>query len=60
MDALRVIESYDLVKLNTTTALCLDGSPASYYISRTGNLSKILLFFEDGGYCGEYNEKGTL
>lgn len=22
---------YDLVKLNTTTALCLDGSPTGYY-----------------------------
>lgn len=28
---------YDLVVLNSATALCLDGSPASYYLSRDGN-----------------------
>ena len=31
------LEIYDLVLLNSTSALCLDGSNAGYYLSRSGN-----------------------
>jgi hypothetical protein len=44
---------YDLVRLNSTSALCLDGSPGSYYISRDGDPSKIFIYFQGGGWsCG--------
>jgi hypothetical protein len=49
-------EVYDLVTLNSTSALCLDGSSAAYYISRAGDSNKILLFFEGGGWCLGENE----
>jgi len=44
-------EIYDLVTLNSTSALCLDGSPAAYYISRNGDPSKMLIFFSGGAWC---------
>ena len=43
-------EIYDLVKLNSSSALCLDGSPGSYYVSQTGDPSKILILFQGGGW----------
>ena len=43
---------FNLFKLNSTSALCLDGSPGAYYLSRTGDPSKIYLEFEGGGWCG--------
>lgn len=36
---------FDLVRLNSTSALCLDGSPGAYYISRDGDPKKIYLEF---------------
>lgn len=55
-----ISEYYDLVKLNSTTALCLDGSPASYYISRNGDPSKVMLYFQGGGWCGNKDYEITL
>ena len=34
---------FDLVKLNAGGAVCLDGSPGAYYISRDGDPNKIYL-----------------
>jgi hypothetical protein len=53
-------EYYDLVKLNSTSALCLDGSHASYYISRQGDSSKILLFFAGGSWCANRDYNKTI
>lgn len=42
-------------------AKCLDGSFGAYYISDSGrNLSKIMLFFEGGGWCGDQDLALTL
>jgi hypothetical protein len=46
-------EYYDFVKLASASALCLDGSNAGYHISKTGDPSKILIFFQGGGWCSE-------
>lgn len=43
---------YHKVLLKDPAALCLDGSPGAYYISRGTDPSRILLFFEGGGWCG--------
>jgi hypothetical protein len=51
---------FDLVKLNSSTALCLDGSPGAYYISRDGDPSKILLYFAGGGWCVGNNLASTI
>jgi len=51
---------YDLVLLNTTSALCLDGSPGAYYISRDGDPSKIYLEFQGGGWCGAKDLPSTI
>ncbi len=40
-----------LVKLTDPNALCLDGTPAAYYISAGGDPKKIYLEFEGGGWC---------
>ncbi len=44
-----------LVKLTDPDALCLDGSPAAYYISKGGDPKKIYLGFEGGGWCTGHN-----
>ena len=44
-----------LVKVTDPEALCLDGSPAAYYISKQGDPKKILLEFEGGGWCWGVN-----
>lgn len=51
---------FDLVKLNSTSAVCLDGSPAAYYVSQTGNPNKIYLEFEGGGWCGAGDLASTI
>lgn len=40
-----------LVKVTDPDALCLDGSPAAYYISKGGDPKKIYVHFEGGGWC---------
>ena len=45
-------EIYELVRLDSTSARCIDGSPYSYYLSRTGNDSKILFLMVGGAWCG--------
>lgn len=40
-----------LVKVTQPDALCLDGSPAAYYISKEGDPKKIYIHFEGGGVC---------
>jgi hypothetical protein len=37
-------------------ALCLDGSPAVYYLSRGSNASSFLFFLEGGGWCQTLSE----
>lgn len=49
-------ETYELVRLKTDAAYCLDGSAGSYYISKKGDPKKILLFFQGGGWFGGLNE----
>lgn len=51
---------FDLVKLTTGGAVCLDGSPGAYYISRDGDPSRIYLEFEGGGWCGASDLPSTL
>ena len=48
---LEIEEVFDLVILNSTSALCLDGSPGSYYLSRNGDPEKVLVFFQGGGWA---------
>lgn len=43
---------FNKVLLTDPGALCLDGSPGAYYIRRGSDPSKILLYFEGGGWCG--------
>ncbi len=35
--------TFNLVKVTDPDALCLDGSPAAYYVSTTGDPKKIYL-----------------
>lgn len=49
-----------LVKVTDPDAICLDGSPAAYYISKDGDPKKILLAFEGGGWCTGSDISGTL
>jgi len=51
---------FDLVLLDDPNALCLDGTPGAYYISREGDPKKIYLEFEGGGWCGEKDLATTL
>ena len=44
-----------LTKVTDPDALCLDGSPAAYYISKDGDPNKIYLEFEGGGWCWGIN-----
>jgi len=44
-----------LVKVTDPDALCLDGSPAAYYVSKDGDPKKIYLQFEGGGWCTGYD-----
>lgn len=48
------------VLLTDAGALCLDGSHAAYYIRRGSDPSKILLYFESGGWCGQPDYKSTI
>ena len=40
-----------LVKLDLPGAVCLDGSPATYYYSAGRNTNKFLLHHQGGGWC---------
>jgi hypothetical protein len=51
---------FDLVKLDSGSALCLDGSPGSYYISRDGDPKKILIEFLGGAWCQGKDLSETL
>ena len=51
--------TYDLVKLSDPNALCLDGTPGAYYISK-GDPKKVILYFEGGGWCGAKDLSSTL
>lgn len=42
---------YNKIVLADPSALCLDGSPGVYYISKGTDPDRILLFFEGGGWC---------
>ncbi len=42
--------------LNSSTALCLDGTSSAYYVSRTGDSSKVLIYIQGGGWCYGLNE----
>lgn len=51
--------SYDRVMLDDPKALCLDGSQGAYYISK-GDETKVVLFFEGGGWCGDADLPSTI
>jgi hypothetical protein len=53
------VQVYQKVVLTDKSALCLDGTPAVYYYSK-GNSSKMLLYFEGGGWCGNKDLATTL
>ena len=40
------------VTLKDPAALCLDGTPGTYYIHRGSVPSRMILYFEGGGWCG--------
>lgn len=40
------------VLLKDPGALCLDGSPGAYYISRGTVPERVIIYFEGGGWCG--------
>lgn len=50
---------YQKITLNDPRALCLDGSPGAYYLT-PGDPTKILLFFEGGGWCGDDDLSSTV
>lgn len=43
---------YQKVLVSNPEAVCLDGSPGAYYIHRGTDPTRIMLFFEGGGWCG--------
>ena len=51
--------TYNLVKLSDPNALCLDGTPGSYYIWK-GDPNKVILYFEGGGWCGAGDLASTI
>jgi hypothetical protein len=53
-------EFYDLIKLNTSSALCLDGSNANYQISTSGDPSKLLIYFQGGAWCSDTTDEKTI
>lgn len=50
---------YHKVLLKDPDALCLDGSPGAYYISKGEVPERVLLFFEGGGWCGSSDLAST-
>ena len=51
---------FQKVLLKDPGALCLDGTPGAYYIHPGTDPSRILLYFEGGGWCGEPNPTSTI
>lgn len=47
------------MKLSDPDALCLDGTPGAYYLSKK-DPTKVILYFEGGGWCGAGNLASTL
>ena len=45
-----------LVKLQAPEAVCLDGSPATYYLSKGSNATKFLFHLQGGGWCQTITE----
>lgn len=45
--------------LTETDAKCLDGSPGAHYLFK-GDPTKIIIFFEGGGWCGSADLSSTL
>ena len=50
---------YQKVLLTNPGALCLDGSPGAYYISKGTVPERVVLFFEGGGWCGNSDLAST-
>jgi hypothetical protein len=50
---------YQKRDLADSSAKCLDGSQGAYYISN-GEPSKVLIFFEGGGWCGDNDLSSTV
>jgi hypothetical protein len=48
------------VTLTDPSALCLDGSLATYYISKGSDPKTVVLYFEGGGWCGSLDLSSTL
>jgi len=50
---------YQKVVLDDPNAKCLDGSPGAYYVWK-GDSSKVLIFIEGGGWCGDDDLSSTI
>jgi hypothetical protein len=48
------------VTLTDPTAVCLDGSPGIYYLSRGTNPKSVVIYFEGGGWCGDKDLSSTI
>ena len=46
--------------LNSSSAVCLDGTPGTYYLSKGGNSKNVYIHFEAGGWCGDLTYEKTL
>jgi len=54
--ALVVVESTTLTRVVVPNAMCLDGSPYSYYISQGSNTTRFYLNHQGGGWCQDLTE----
>lgn len=50
---------YDKVVLQDKDALCLDGTPGVYFLSKGKSPTKFILYFEGGGWCGSHDLAST-
>jgi hypothetical protein len=48
------------VTVTDPSALCLDGSPAIYYIAKGKDPRTVVLYFEGGGWCGDKDLSSTV
>jgi hypothetical protein len=51
--------TYDKVTIKDPSAVCLDGSPYTYYIHE-GNPKKVLISMDGGAWCGDVTVSATL
>lgn len=51
---------FDKVVVQDKDAVCLDGTPGVYYISRGKSPNKFMVYFEGGGWCGANTLDSTI